>query len=167
MVSCNQPIKSDISSHEFSESEKLEIKLRAKAMTDSTIRGITKKVLFDTVGVSNGPIKVLSAKIIKEDYSSFKDISLTFKNISNKRIEGIRFRWYGENAFGEPAEMGNASLLTNFEGFGSGEDDDPLGPGKTRTSQWNINSRNAKKVIIAWPYEVVFSDGTKWKTSNN
>jgi len=84
---------------------------------------------------------------------------LTYKNVSGKKIEAIRFRWYGEDAFGDPADMGG---LFN-DGTGGGFDDDPLRPGQTRTSSWDILSSRGKKVKKAWAYEVAFSDGTKWE----
>jgi hypothetical protein len=69
------------------------------------------------------------------------------------------FSWYGLNSFGEPADMGTSLV----EGFGSGFDDDPIGIGKTRTSTWNILSKDGKKVVLAGPTKVAFSDGSKWK----
>jgi hypothetical protein len=60
----------------------------------------------------------------------------------------------------KPADMGSSGLT---KGYGGGFDDDPLNPGKSRTSQWSILSGDAKKVVLAWPYEIAFSDGSKWK----
>jgi hypothetical protein len=83
---------------------------------------------------------------------------LRFKNVSGKTVTGIRFKWYGENAFNEPADMGGLQ-----EGWGSGFTHNPLRPGGTDYGQWSILSRDGKKVLIAYPYEVVFKDGTKWE----
>ena len=44
-----------------------------------------------------------------------------------------------------------------------GFDDAGLRPGKSKTGEWSILSRNAKKIVLVWPYEVVFEDGTKWE----
>lgn len=134
--------------------------VRAKVMVDSFMKEGMKNRLFDTVGLYQSPVKVVSARLIKKDYSNYKDISITFKNVSKKRIEGIRFRWYGLNAFGEPADMGSYGLT---EGFGAGFVDEALGSGKSRSSEWSILSKDGKKIVLAWPYEVVFADGTKWK----
>ena len=92
-----------------------------------------------------------------------EDIRLTYKNVSDKNISAIRFKWYGENSFGEPADMGNY----NHDGFGAGYDDEGLRKGRTVTNQWSILSRDARKVVDVWPYEVVFADGSRWKTSTN
>jgi hypothetical protein len=115
--------------------------------------------LLDTAGLYLAPVKVLSSRLVQREYSSYKDIRLTYKNVSGKRISAIRFRWYGKTAFNDPADMGNSFQ----EGFGGGFDDDPLGIGKSTTSEWSILSKNAKKVVLAWPTEVAFEDGTKWE----
>jgi hypothetical protein len=62
--------------------------------------------------------------------------------------------------------MGMMSSLNGSEGFGSGFTDIPIGPGKTTSSEWDISSRDGKKVILVWAYEVAFSDGSIWKSSN-
>jgi hypothetical protein len=115
---------------------------------------------YDTGGLYLAPIKVLSAKFITKEYSRYKDISLRFKNVSNKVVTAVRFKWYGENAFNEPADMGGLQ-----EGWGGGFTDYALRPGATDYREWSILSRDGKKVLIAYPYEVVFKDGTKWKLS--
>lgn len=117
----------------------------------------------DTVGLYKSPIKVTSSSLVKKEYSNYKDIRLTYKNVSNKPVSGIRFEWYGENAFGEPADMGSSFN----SGEGRGFTDETLRPGKSTYGEWSILSRDAKKILYARPYEVVYSDGTKWKLRNN
>jgi hypothetical protein len=133
---------------------------RIHHMADSMVQESMRNAMFDTTGLSTSPIKVISARLFKGEYSSFRSISLTFKNVSDRRIEAIRFKWYGIDAFGEPADMGTSSLV---EGFGGGFDDSPIGPGKTRTSSWSILSSRGRKVVLAWPNEIAFSDGSKWE----
>ena len=115
---------------------------------------------YDTGGLYLAPIKVLSAKFVTKEYSNYKDIALRFKNVSGKVVAAIRFKWYGENAFNEPADMGGLR-----EGWGSGFIDDELRPGASDYAEWGILSRDGKKVLIAYPYEVAFKDGTKWELS--
>lgn len=112
----------------------------------------------DTITSENPPVKVISASPITKEYSNYKDIRLSWKNISDKTITAIKFKWIGINAFGEPAEMGGL-----LDGVGGGFSDDKLRTGKIQSGTWNILSRDLKKVIKAWPYEVVFEDGTKWE----
>jgi len=139
--------------------------LRIREEVDSTTQSIIKDALFDTAGLSTSPVKVVNTRLVKREYSNYKDISITYKNVSGKDISAIRFKWYGLNAFDEPADMGIGSVID--KGFGSGFTDDELRSGKTSSGEWEILSQDAKKVVLAWPYEVVFTDGSKWKTSSN
>lgn len=126
-----------------------------KKMTDSVIA----KAILDTFGLYKAPIKIIKANIVKEQYSSYRSVHLIYKNISNKKIIGIKFQWYGTNAFNEPADLGS----TYANGFGGGFTDDELRPGKIDGGTWSVLSRDAKKIKIAWPTQVSYSDGTIWK----
>jgi hypothetical protein len=143
--------------------DKLIDSLRKAEMVDSLVKERMTKAMFDTVGLSLAPVKITEAFLFKEEYSSFRNIRMVWKNISKKKITAIRFSWYGTNAFGEPADMGTSIT----KGFGGGYTDESLGPGKVANGIWSILSRDGKKIVLAWPYEVVFEDGTKWKTSRN
>lgn len=132
---------------------------QAKHMTDS----VMQQALFDTVGLYKSPVKVIYAKLVKKEYSNYKDIELQYKNVSDKSIDGIKFTWYGLNVFGDPADMGTGIV----KGFGSGFADEHLSANHKTTSQWSILSSDGKKVVLAWPTEVVFSDGTKWNINSN
>ncbi len=148
---------------------------KEKAKLDSTIAAIERQeeieqkvkqsihdAIFDTVGLSESPVKVYEYGLIKQNYSSYRNIYLRYKNVSDKIVSGVRFKWYGENVFGEAADMGGYP-----EGFGGGYMDNTLRPGKKDYGEWSILSRDAKKVILAWPYEVVFEDGSKWELRKN
>ena len=126
----------------------------------NTVVETIKATLFDTIGLSLAPIKILKNKLIEKKYSNYKDVCLTYINVSNKTISAIKFSWYGVTALSEPAEMGNSVI----KGFGKGVDDNTLRVGKSKTGTWIVSSRNAKNILLAWPTEVVFNDGTKWKT---
>lgn len=127
---------------------------------DSMVKESVYKALFDTIGLHAAPIKIISATLVKEEYSSYRDVRLTFKNVSNKKIQAARFKWYGLNAFNEPANMGRYGML---QGFGGGWMDRALSPGKSLSLEWDVFSNDAKKIVLAWPYEVAFADGTKWE----
>lgn len=120
-------------------------------------------ILFDTIGVSESPIQVLSAKFAEDDYSSYKDVLITFRNVSKKNISGVKFKWYGVNVFGEPASFIGGGFI---DGFGGGYTDHIIRPGEKRTSEWDGQSRDGKKILKAWPYEIVFEDGSKWKSES-
>lgn len=134
--------------------------VKVSQMADSMGKDIMRNMYFDTVGAATGPVAILNAKFVAKEYSSSKDIALTWKNVTGKTISAIRFRWYGENAFGEPADMGSLG-----NGFGSGESDEEIRPGKTGRGTWAISSDNGKKIVKAWAYEVAFADGTKWEST--
>ena len=124
-------------------------------------RDLILNVNWDTVGIKNSGIIITKAKFISEEYSSYKSIQLTYKNISEKKIKAISFKWYGINAFEEPADCGGYE-----HGFGGGFDDDGLSNGESTTSVWSISSNDGDKIIKAWPNEVVYIDGSKWKSSS-
>lgn len=140
-----------------------EIEAKAKAMVDSTINAIKINVIEkeakDSTGMKNSPVQVLNSQLVDREYSNYRDIELKYKNVSDKTITAIRFEWYGKNAFGEPAEMGS----TYSKGRGAGFTDEKIKPGNVRYGTWDIFSNDAKTITIARAYEVVFSDGTKWK----
>jgi len=132
--------------------------LRTEAWTDSAAHAEIANAMFDTMNLADAPVKTSRAVLVKQDYSNYRSVSLTYKNISNKVIQGIKFRWYGIDAFGAPADMGNYTQ----QRFGGGFDDEALRPGRTTTSRWDILSARGKKIIKAWPIEVAFKNGTKW-----
>ena len=138
------------------------LKIESDKKIEKIIDSFKKQSLFDTIG-DNNPINVIKAEIVKNEYSNYKEIQITYKNISNQKIDAIKFRWYGVNAFGEPADMGSPIN----EGFGNGFMDDGISKDKTNCDKFNILSRDAKKVVKAWAYEVVFSDGSKWESHSN
>ena len=145
--------------------DKFNDSLETARKVDSMVKETVRNAMFDTAGLSAAPVRVLKARLVKREYSSYRDIELTYQNVSSKRIEAMRFKWYGINAFKEPADMGAMSSFS--AGFGSGQDDRPLNPGRKTSGQWQILSTDAKKIVLAWPYEVVFSDGSKWQTEKN
>jgi hypothetical protein len=160
LISCTNTKTDVVDDNEFGDSigNRSVVEIKDSIKKDLNKR-LADQVYGDTIGVYKSPVKVLKSRMVKEEYSRFRDIELTFKNVSDKKIVGIRFSWKGVNAFGEPADMGNSLA----EGYGSGFTDTPLRPGKTTTAKWSILSRDGKKVLYAWAYEVAFEDGTVWK----
>jgi len=159
VISCqNKPV--DETSKLIAETNRFIDSMEIARMSDSIMKASLRNALFDTAGLYLAPVKVLSAKLVSREYSNRKDIRLSWQNVSNKKIDAIKFKWYGLDAFNEPADMGTASIV---EGFGGGFTDRSISPGKKDAGTWEIMSGNGKKVVLAWPYEVAFADGTKWK----
>lgn len=130
---------------------------------DSALKAIKQdsydRVFGDTSGVYRSPIKVISFKIVRSESGSYRNVQLTYKNVSDRKVSAIKFRWKGIDAFGEPADLGN-----NFaEGYGSGFMDNGLKPGKTTTSEWEILSRNARNLTGAWCIEAIYDNDSKWE----
>jgi|GEM_PF-1435837 len=118
-----------------------------------------KNPYLDTAGDGDSPVKITSARFIEKEYSNYKSVRLSYRNISGKKIDAIKFRWYGTNAFGDPAECGSYSDI----GLGGGFTDDPLGAGNSDYGIWDILSKDGKTIKRAWVTEVAFHDGTKWE----
>lgn len=156
IIACQQGKKTNETDKLLSETDHLIDSINIAKKADSLTKRIISNALFDTSGISTAPVKVLSAKVIKEDYS--REIRLTWKNISNKKISAVKFKWYGLDAFNNPANMGSG-----FEGLGGGFTDDPIGAGQSDYGSWSTISGNVKKILCAWPCEVAFTDGTFWK----
>lgn len=143
------------------EYDSIALAARAEYMerADSIQKSAYKFAFKDTIGVYAAPVQVLSAKLVKREYSNYRDIALSFKNVSGKTVSAIRFKWYGLNAFGDPADMGRSYI----EGYGGGFTDDLIRPGRKDYGTWEILSKDAKTIVAAWPIEVAFNDGTSWK----
>lgn len=106
MYSCKQ---SSAESKAKSEYDEIVTAAQVKKMTDSLVGNVMKNVAVgDTSNVHTAPVKILRAVFVKREYSSYKNVSLTYKNISDKKIEAVKFKWYGVDAFNEPADMGTA-----------------------------------------------------------
>lgn len=131
-------------------------------LIDSFKTEALNNAFFDTIGVDHSGLEIVSVQIIEPAGSLYKDISITVKNVSGKPVEAFRLKWYGLTAFGEPADF---DLMQ--PGFGGGQDDHFLDVGKQETYTWTYASKNVKHIVKAWPREVVFKDGTKWKSSVN
>ena len=91
----------------------------------------------DTTGLYLSPVKIQSNKLVKKEYSDYRNISITFKNVGKKDISAIRFRWCVINAIGELADRG----------YGNGANDSKLRVGNSNSSEWSLLSRDAKKIV--------------------
>lgn len=140
----------------------VELDIMAAKAVDSAMAAAKSEALAEDESKAknqqDAPVQVLKSELVKMEYSNHRNISLKYKNVSDKVITGIRFEWYGKNAFGDPADMGNFLQ----EGTGGGFTDETLRPGKTGYGTWEIFSNDAKTITAVRAYEVAFEDGTKW-----
>ncbi len=116
------------------------------------------KRYLDTTGIAAAPVKVTRSWLSKDDSSKRFNIHLVYKNVSNKKVDGIRFEWYGVDSAGGPAQLGGG-----IDGTGKGSTDILLKPGDSAGMCWKIYSQDAKKITMSRASEVYFVDGTKWK----
>lgn len=131
------------------------------SMVKETINSVYRNVA-DSSGSWRSPVQVMKAVMVKNEYTSTRSVRLSYKNVSEKKVAAIKFRWYGVDAFGEPADMGDS-----FEGLGSGLDNDGLNVGAKKTGTWNVYSSRGRKVTSACAIEVAFDDGSVWKLKND
>lgn len=125
-----------------------------KETTDSI-----KHNFLDKQKTNNSPVKIISAKLLKNKYSDHKDIQLTYKNTSQKKIKAIKFEWYCEDAFDKPA----SGQFFFVKGVSRGKTVNLLNSKKTESKIWEDFSTDAHNIIAARAYYVVFADGSKWK----
>lgn len=118
-----------------------------------------KQSFLNKQNSKGSPIKILSSKLLKNQYSEHKDIELVYKNVSRKKIGAIRFEWYCENAFNKPA----SGKFFFIKGKSEGYTNLPINTKQTKTQIWEGFSTDAKTIISARAYFVAFSDGTTWK----
>lgn len=157
--SCNQKTEkaktSEEIEHDYLDSLNREIEVQERLEEFKT------NLNWDTVGIYKSGLIVTDARFYKEEYSNYNSIKLKYKNVSGKRIKAIKFKWYGIDSFGEPTDCGSLAEI----GFGGGFDDSGLGDGKGTYGIWSILNQGGDKIVKAWPTEIVFEDGTKWKST--
>lgn len=152
LISCNGVAKNDAPSkvdHSDPEFIRIRDSIMASAQNEANA----------SLEASNCPIKILKSKIVSSETGTYKNVFLSYKNISKKKVIGIKFKWYATNVFGEPADMGAFS-----NGWGSGFTENILKPNALENSTFEVLSKDAKKIDKAFAYEVVFSDNSKWKS---
>lgn len=115
---------------------------------------------FNNDEIKKAPVKIISCKYIQDSTSTSKHIEIFYKNVSNKNIVAVRFKWYGLNIYGEPADAGG------MDGFGGGSSEQHVKPNEEVGVTWDIYSRNGNTIKGCRPEVVIFEDGTKWSLKN-
>ena len=104
----------------------------------------------------SSPIKIIKAWVTENSIGT-PEANLTFKNVSSKKIDAIRFAILCYNNFDEPVT--NVISGNTFMGM----DQDRLSPGRQSTSTWTLNLFDLTTKIKPFVYEVHFVDGSTWK----
>lgn len=152
---CNKAKQKNIAQHKLTYSQ---VDL-TNENHDNTIKKTVKEDFLNNKNAKDSPVKIVSSYLSRSQYSSHKDIRLTFKNSGKKNIQAIKFEWYCENSFDEPA---NGRYFYG-EGRSTGEIAYVVKAGKTSSKIWEDFSTDANRIIKARAYYVVFTDGTKWQ----
>ncbi|MBF4493512.1 hypothetical protein IRZ83_15225 [Flavobacterium sp. JLP] len=134
-------------------------KTETSVETETTDSLNLKEKFLDTTNIKTSPVKILSSKLFKNEYSDHKDIQLIYKNVSKTDIKAIKFEWYCENSFDKPAS-GRSFFI---KGEYTGETTFLLKKQNTAFKIWEDFSTDANTIIAARAYEVIFTNGTKWK----
>ncbi len=164
------------------QSQALKVNTESVAKQTKTADIDSMKVLSDTTGLNNAPIKIfstkLSSKVVdtvdqpadnlnhKSHFGRFITIKVKYKNISSKRIIGARLIWLIIDKYGKPVPVGNSKLGNQMGYMGSlaePEMDFSFAIGETRTDEWEYTSNSGQSIRLAYPQEVEFYDGAKWK----
>ena len=140
------------------EKPKPEKEVEVKPPPDN-MQGFYFRMMLDTTGMYQSPVQVARASIFNRDQLSNKDIEIVFKNVSDKKITAIRFRWYIINKLGDAADI-NGGIT---KGFGHGLSEDALEPNMSDTASWELAANDIYRIAYAFPYEVEFADGDQWR----
>ena len=163
IASCDKTSKKEFQDHHKtnSQKEKKVPQLEVPTITNyqQTILDSVKQQLLDTTNIQTSPVKIISAILLTTAYSDHKDIQLIYKNVSKNNIKGIKFEWYCENAFGKPAS-GKSFYI---KGQSTGTTTSLLQKQRTVSEIWEDFSTDADTIITVRAYEVIFSNGMKWK----
>ncbi len=157
LTSCTTKSTKDILKNTHKKENSI-IEESTKQKDEKEIKDSIKDNFLETRKIKNSPVKIIFSNLYKNEYSEHKDIKLIYKNLTKKDIKAIKFEWYCENVFEEPA----SGQYFFVKGIANGHTDILLKSGKVDSKIWEDFSTDAYKIIAARAYLVVFTDGTKW-----
>lgn len=98
------------------------------------------------------PLKIISARLKSDYYSSFEDAEVTVENVSGKTIKAFALTFLLFNDFCNELDLLYGRYIAQQL---------RLLPGERYTGLWNTHEETPTK-IHAIPVEVVYEDGSKW-----
>lgn len=102
-----------------------------------------KEIFLNNKNELNSPVKILSSKLLDNQYSDHKDIQITYKNVTKKDIKAIKIEWYCENSFNKPAN----GKFFYIQVKSTAEITFLLKPGKTNSYIWEDFSTDVIKLL--------------------
>ncbi len=98
---------------------------------------------------ADDPVKVTKHSIADDRFGIAKELSLIYKNTSEKVIDGVKLHYFCTNNFDEP--VGHGKLIAQ----------DKIKPGEGDKGVWKIHEDNCTKVKVTVT-DVHYVDGEKW-----
>lgn len=126
------------------------------------LRDSIKQTFLNNKKELHSPVKIVSARLLPNQYSDHKDIRITYKNTTKKNIQAIKLEWYCENSFYEPAH----GKFFYIQGKSTGIITKLVKSGTSHSQLWEDFSTDANKIIKARAYYVMFTDGTIWQLNS-
>lgn len=175
-VSCNDRTQNDKDKDTITDSSTA----NKDKSNNGTAMGVTG---FDTTGQYDAPIKIVSCSVreknidtfdSKEDnlnheghYKRFVYINVNYKNVSTKKVTGVKFMWYVVDKNDSPSDLHCEDCN---EGVGMGATGSvskyphnrDVKIGQTITDEWMQPSKSGVKLKLLAPVLVEFYDDTKW-----
>ena len=95
------------------------------------------------------PVTIAKAGTRTGDYGIGMDLTVSYKNVAEKVIDGIKFQYFCSNNFDEP--VANGRMI----------DQEKVAPNKAKSGTWHIyhDTCTKVKVVVA---DVHFADGSTW-----
>lgn len=139
-------------------------KFEQPIIQDLTTKNQNKKDSIKALFINNkndqhSPIKIVSSKLLPNQYSNHKDIKIIYKNVTKKDIKAIKLEWYCENSFNEPAH----GKFFYIQGKSTENVTELLRAGSSQFQIWEDFSTDANKIIKARAFYVMFTDNTTWE----
>ena len=139
---------------------------------------------FDTTGVFEAPVKILEYNLTDKLIDTFDNksdnlhhdghfkrsvyIHLKYKNVSSKRIIGLKLKWFVVDSFGNPSDLKSCDDCPKGVGIGITGSltkynlHDDIMIHQTLRNEWMQSSETGRKILLVAPVEVEFYDKTKW-----
>lgn len=102
------------------------------------------------------PVEVVKSSVTKNIINQ-PEANVTFKNISDKTVDGLKVKILSFNNFGEPVKNTLSSDL-EFNGISQ----ETIEPGGSKEVTWDLTWFDSATKITAEPYQVHFTDGSVW-----
>lgn len=106
-----------------------------------------------TTKQKDAPVKVDSYKFVPSGAGKPAYIEIKFTNVSDKKIQQVRFKWKELNAQGDSLNVGDGDITYAYK------------PKKSGSALFTISNQAVQKISAVFPYEVTYTDNSRWMLS--